>query len=46
MIKVQKDDSDDEYDKHKMYTQTRFFDPDMLSFKPMVYPNIEIAKHV
>ena len=36
----------EDIEKHKMYTQTRFFDPDMLSFKPMVYPNIEIAKHV
>jgi hypothetical protein len=23
-----------------MYTQTRFFDPDILSFRPLKYPNI------
>lgn len=23
------------------YTHTRFFDPDTLSFKPIVFPNIE-----
>ena len=51
-IKIRKDESEEDLNKnHEQYTQSRFFDPEQLSFKPMVYPNIElnresIAKHM
>lgn len=28
-----------------MYTQSRFFDPEQLSFKPISYPNIAMMQH-
>lgn len=29
-----------QYEQPEMYTQTRFFDPEVLSYKPLKYPNI------
>jgi len=34
-----------QYEEQEIYTQTRFFDPESLSFRPLKYPNIAFLQN-